>query len=134
MGNSQVVILPPPMQQMEALQEAIYLLGGKWRIPIINAICNGSHRFTTILNNIPGITRRSLAKELKEMEQNFIITRTVRCDTPLLVEYHTTEYSESFSPIIIALISFGIEHKKKMLYASMPIKKVGTINAAHQSA
>ncbi len=111
-----------PARQMAALQDAIYLIGGKWRIPIINAICNGSHRFTNILTSIPGITRRSLSKELKDLEMNFLITRTVHSRSPLIVEYHTTEYSETFSPIIIELIRFGIEHKKKVIDFSKPIK------------
>ncbi len=53
-----------------ALQDTIYAVGGKWRIPILKSICIGNERFMEIEKSIPGITKRSLAKELKELELN----------------------------------------------------------------
>ncbi|WP_306462579.1 winged helix-turn-helix transcriptional regulator [Flavobacterium circumlabens] len=51
----------------------MYVLGGKWKLPIINSICNGNHRFTEIQQSIPGITSRMLSKELKDMELNNLV-------------------------------------------------------------
>src|ERR1700709_2235502 len=83
-------------EEVQALQDTIYVIGGKWKLPIINSICNGNKRFREIERSIPGITTRMLSRELKEMEMNKLITRTVYPDSPVLVEYTVTEYCRSF--------------------------------------
>lgn len=102
-------------EELRALQDTLYFVGGKWRLPIMNAICNGNKRFREIERSIPGITTRMLSKELKEMELNKLITRTVHPDTPVLVEYESTEHCRSFGTVIEAMISWGKEYKKIVL-------------------
>jgi DNA-binding HxlR family transcriptional regulator len=108
-------ILRNPRDQAEevrALQDTIYVIGGKWRLPIINSICNGNKRFREIERSIPGITTRMLSRELKDMELNKIIKRTVYPESPVLVEYESTEYCHTFGHIILEMIKWGIEHRK----------------------
>jgi DNA-binding HxlR family transcriptional regulator len=110
-------ILSDPRNQKEeiqALQDAIYVIGGKWKLPIINSICNGNRRFREIERSIPGITTRMLSRELKEMEANMVIKRTVIADTPVSVEYSPTEYCYSFAGIILEMIDWGKKHRKKL--------------------
>ena len=99
-------------EELQALQDTIYVIGGKWKLPIINSICNGNKRFREIERSIPGITTRMLSRELKEMEMNKLIKRTVHPGPPLLVEYESTEYCKSFGKIILAMIQWGKEHRK----------------------
>ena len=47
-------------EEFQALQDTLYVLGGKWKLPIINSICNGNTRFKEIKQSIPGITSRML--------------------------------------------------------------------------
>lgn len=101
-------------REVRALQDTIYVIGGKWKLPIINAICNGNKRFREIERSIPGITTRMLSRELKEMEMNKLITRTVSPGPPVLVEYESTDYCKSFGPMIMAMIKWGIEHREKI--------------------
>ncbi|KAA2242005.1 helix-turn-helix transcriptional regulator [Chitinophaga agrisoli] len=101
-------------EEIQALQDTIYVVGGKWRLPIINSICNGNKRFRDIQRSIPGITTRMLSRELKEMELNKLINRTVYADTPVTVEYTSTDYCYSFGPIILAMIDWGKKHRKKI--------------------
>lgn len=101
-------------EEIQALQDTIYVIGGKWKLPIINSICNGNKRFRDIQRSIPGITTRMLSRELKEMELNKLITRTVYSETPVLVEYESTEYCKTFGTIILAMIDWGKAHKKKV--------------------
>jgi DNA-binding HxlR family transcriptional regulator len=101
-------------QEIRALQDTIYVIGGKWKLPIINSICNGNKRFREIERSIPGITTRMLSRELKEMEANKLITRTVTPTTPVLVEYESTDYCKTFAPVIIAMIEWGMEHREKI--------------------
>ena len=97
---------------MRALQDTLYFIGGKWRIPVINSICNGNRRFREIERSIQGITTRMLSKELKEMEMNQLVKRTVYADTPVLIEYEPTEYCRSFGKIIQSMIDWGRAHRK----------------------
>ena len=102
-------------EELRALQDTLYFIGGKWRIPVINAICNGNKRFREIERSIPGITTRMLSKELKEMEMNKLVKRTVYAGPPVLVEYEPTGYCRSFGRIIQAMIDWGKEHREAVI-------------------
>jgi DNA-binding HxlR family transcriptional regulator len=102
-------------EELQALQDTIYVIGGKWRLPIINSICNGNKRFREIERSIPGITTRMLSRELKEMEANQLIKRTVIPSSPVVVEYTSTSYCRSFGDIILEMIKWGKAHRKKII-------------------
>jgi len=99
-------------EELRALQDTLYFIGGKWRIPVINAICNGNKRFREIERSIPGITTRMLSKELKDMELNKLVKRNVYPETPVLIEYEPTEYCRTFGKIISEMINWGREHRR----------------------
>ncbi|MCE4067033.1 helix-turn-helix transcriptional regulator [Chryseobacterium gleum] len=92
-------------EELRALQDTLYFIDGKWRIPVINSICNGNRRFREIERSIPGITTRMLSKELKDMELNKLVKRTVYPETPVLIEYEPTEYCRTFGNIIQEMIN-----------------------------
>ncbi|KIA94129.1 HxlR family transcriptional regulator [Pedobacter kyungheensis] len=101
-------------EEIQALQDTLYVLSGKWKIPIINSICNGNRRFRDIERSIPGITTRMLSKELKEMSANQLIKRTVVDDTPVIIEYSPTDYCHSFGSIILEMIKWGKAHRQRL--------------------
>jgi len=102
-------------KQLEALVDTIYVIGGKWKMPIIFAICTGAHRrFREIERNVTGITSRMLSLELKDMEMNKLITRTVYPDTPVRIEYEVTDYCKTLIPLIQAMIDWGMLHRQKI--------------------
>ncbi|MGJ1361192.1 winged helix-turn-helix transcriptional regulator [Sphingobacterium spiritivorum] len=94
----------------KALQDTIYVIGGKWKLPIIYSICNGNKRFRDIERSIPGITTRMLSRNLKELEENKLITRTVSGDMSVTVEYEFTEYSKEYGNLITQMIEWGKKH------------------------
>ena len=105
-------------EELRALQDTLYFIGGKWRLPIINSLCNGNKRFREIERSIPGITTRMLSKELKEMELNKLVCRTVYTDTPVLVEYVPTEHCRSLGRVIEEMIRWGRNHRSIVLKAT----------------
>ena len=110
-------VLSDPRNQQEevqALQDTIYVIGGKWKLPIINSICNGNRHFREIERSIPGITPRMLSRELKEMEANKLLKRTAISTSPKMVEYSPTEYCRSFGDVILHMIKWGKDHRKKI--------------------
>lgn len=106
-------------EELRALQDTLYFIGGKWRIPIMNSICNGNKRFREIERSIPRITTRMLSKELKDMEMNKLVKRTVYPDIPVLVEYEPTEYCRTFGTIIQSMIDWGRAHRKVIVEDKM---------------
>lgn len=99
-------------QEQQALQDTLYVVGGKWKLPIINALCNGQLRFRDIQRTVPRITARMLAKELKELEMNHLLTRTVQEDFPARVEYALTPYCHTLGVLLQEMIAWGIKHRQ----------------------
>ncbi|MBK1442486.1 helix-turn-helix transcriptional regulator [Parapedobacter sp. ISTM3] len=101
---------------MRAVQDSMDVLNGKWKIPIISSICfYNKRRFSDILNDIDGISNRMLSKELKELELNKLIKRTVLDTQPVTVEYQLTEHGLTLKTIIDNLTEWGISHRKKII-------------------
>ena len=96
------------------VRDALDMLNGKWKLPIIISVTTGNERFTDIQESIPGITPKVLAKELKDLEQHRLIKRVVVEDYPVRILYKPEPYAETLSPIIYALKDWGINHRKKI--------------------
>ena len=94
------------------LQDTLYVINGKWKLPILMAIKKGSNRFREIQRNVPTITNRVLSSELKLLEQNKLLSRKVYDETPVLVEYALTKYSETLFPIMELMVYWGKNHRK----------------------
>ncbi|MBO9658271.1 MAG: helix-turn-helix transcriptional regulator [Chitinophagaceae bacterium] len=120
------MVLSNPRNQkaeVQALQDTIYAIGGKWRLLIINSICTGNRRFRDIQRSIPGLTTRMLSRELKDMEANQLIKRTVREEATVVIEYSETDYCLSFGAIILEMIIWGKTHREKIKKAMRNSKK-----------
>ena len=103
--------------EIKYAQDALYVLSGKWRMPIIIAIYNGLHRYREIARSIPGITFSMLSKDLQLMELNKLIERIEDPDFPKTVEYRLTPYCESLYPVIENLIDWGKLHRRAITIA-----------------
>jgi len=102
-------------KELAALMDTIYVIGGKWKMPIIFAICKGhQHRFRELERSVTGITSRMLSLELKEMELNKLITRTVYPETPVRIEYEITEYCKTLVPMLQSMVDWGMLHRQKI--------------------
>ncbi len=97
------------------VKDALEVLNGRWKLPIIISLGYGNKRFKEISKEVHGITDKVLSKELKEMEANKLVTRTVYDSFPPTVEYAITEHGRSLEEVIIALKKWGTGHRKKIL-------------------
>ncbi|MBC73552.1 MAG: transcriptional regulator [Muricauda sp.] len=101
---------------MRAVQDSMDVLSGKWKIPILSSICYyNKRRFSDILNDINGISNRMLSKELKELEINQLVSRTVLDTQPIAVEYQLTDHGLTLRTIINQLTEWGMEHRKVII-------------------
>lgn len=96
------------------IQDALYVLGGKWRIPILVAMLEGNRHFGEIQKTINKISAKVLAHELKELELNGFVNRHVYDTKPVGIEYGLTEYTNSLGTVIVALREWGILHREKV--------------------
>lgn len=99
---------------MLPVKDALEVLHGRWKLPIIVALTFGPKRFKEIVKEV-GITDKVLSKELKDMEAHQLITRTEISTFPLTVEYAITPHGYSLHGLIGALAEWGISHRKKIL-------------------
>ena len=113
-----------PKKEIMAVHDAMDVLNGKWKISIISSICyNNKRRFSDILNDINRISNKMLSKELKELEINKLIKRTVLETQPISVQYQLTDYGLTLKTIINDLAEWGIKHRE-VIVADMKNKKV----------
>jgi DNA-binding HxlR family transcriptional regulator len=99
---------------IQPVSDALYVLSGKWKIPILISLTFGNKRFGQMAKEIPKITERMLSKELRELELNQLVKRTVYDTIPVVVEYSLTAYGHSLDKLISELAAWGSEHRKRI--------------------
>jgi DNA-binding HxlR family transcriptional regulator len=97
------------------VRDTLDILSGKWKLPIIGALVNGKKRFKEMERQIPKITARMLSKELKELEINQLVKRTVYDTMPVTVEYELTPYGASLKEVLIVLGDWGTKHRSRII-------------------
>jgi DNA-binding HxlR family transcriptional regulator len=117
-------------RSLSAIHDTLYVLGGKWKLPIIIALFNGPQRFRELQRSLETITPKVLSKELKELELNEFITRTVYPTTPVTVEYQATEYSRSLGDVLFAMRTWGEQHRARLKQSSKARRAKHTLVAS----
>lgn len=102
-------------QMIIPVRDALDMLNGKWKLPIIIALTFGNKRFSQIAREIPSITDKMLSKELRDLEMNELVKRTVYDSFPVVIEYSLTPYAESLGKVIDELRNWGLQHRKRIL-------------------
>jgi DNA-binding HxlR family transcriptional regulator len=92
------------MCPVEALIDAI---GGKWKIPILSLLFQGTKRYGELRQQLPGITERMLTMQLRELEQSGLVLRTVYPEIPPKVEYSITELGMSLKPVLREMLGWS---------------------------
>ena len=90
----------------------VQLIGNKWKLLILRNLLARPWRFNEMLRSIPGISQKVLTDNLRAMEKDEIITRTVYPEVPPRVEYALSELGESMRPIIKSMEEWGLSYQK----------------------
>ncbi len=88
---------------------AVALLGGKWKLHIVFHLMEGTKRFSELRRAIPDVTQQMLTAQLRELEADGIITRTVYPVVPPKVEYALTPFGTKLKAVTDALGTWGSE-------------------------
>ncbi len=86
------------------------LIGGKWRMVILWSIDLGFNRFGLMQRAMPDLSKKQLTAELRALERDGLITRTIFAEMPPRVEYAITPRGESLRPVLNAIRDWGNEH------------------------
>jgi DNA-binding HxlR family transcriptional regulator len=90
-----------------SMEAALSVISGKWKLKILNQLLNGPMRYSEINRKVNGITEKMLSQQLRELEEDNIITRKVYPEVPPRVEYSFTDMGKELVDIFYALEKWG---------------------------
>jgi len=93
--------------------QALAVLGGKWKLPLIKQLMPGTKRYNELSRNLDGITQRMLTKQLRELEADGVVERKVYPEIPPKVEYSLTKAGYDLQPVISELEKWGGKYGRK---------------------
>ncbi|PWK07963.1 winged helix-turn-helix transcriptional regulator [Tumebacillus permanentifrigoris] len=93
-----------------SVEATLEVIGGKWKTVILCHLTHGKKRTSELRRLIPGITQKMLTQQLRELENDGVITRTIYQQIPPKVEYALSEYGWSLEGILNSLCAWGDRH------------------------
>lgn len=102
-------------QYMLPIRDALNVLEGRWKILIVASLFYKTKRFKEISRDLDGISDKVLSTELKDLESNKIISRTVFDSFPPKVEYAITEHGKSLALLIEEVMKWGQHHRNTII-------------------
>jgi DNA-binding HxlR family transcriptional regulator len=102
-------------QKLRISRDALEVIQGKWRLPIVLALTFGNKRFGELQRDIVDISPKMLSQELKSLEENKIITRTIYDSMPVTVEYSLTALGKSMKKLLDEILVWGEHFRKEIV-------------------
>lgn len=96
------------------MEATIDIIGGKWKSVILYHLIDDKKRFNELRRLIPGVTQRMLTLQLRELERDGIVCRTIYKQVPPKVEYSLTEFGKTLIPIIRQMMNWGTSYAGKI--------------------
>jgi DNA-binding HxlR family transcriptional regulator len=91
-------------------ESTVELIGGRWKIIILWHLFQGVKRYSELQRALGGVTQKVLTQQLRDMERDGLVTRTVYPQVPPKVEYSLTSLGMSLKPVVDAIHRWGAEH------------------------
>ncbi len=95
---------------MPQFHRALGVLAGKWKGEILWQLVQRKHRFGELRQSIPGVTQHMLTTQLRDLEANGLVKRTVYPEVPPRVEYEITPSAQALRPVSDELFKWSQEH------------------------
>lgn len=107
-----------------SFRDAVEIIGGKWKSVILLSLgFKGTMRFGELQRMHHGIPAKTLSKELKDLEQNGLVKRTVLDTMPVTVQYEITPYGRTLEKVLLDLRIWGIDHREYIRTGNVPKKQ-----------
>lgn len=95
------------------VKAALDVIRGRWKASILFELRGGKKRFTELQETMPGVTAQALSVQLRQLEADDIVSRTVYPEVPARVEYELTELGNTLAPIFEDLEAWGAAYQKR---------------------
>lgn len=107
--------MPPTSKELPPcpVEVTLQLIGDKWKILILRDLLNGTYRFGQLKNSLGHISQKVLTANLREMEQDGLLTRKVYAEVPPKVEYSLTPTGHSLKPLLDAMLEWGTQYRQQ---------------------
>ncbi|MGF6754806.1 winged helix-turn-helix transcriptional regulator [Paraburkholderia sp. GAS42] len=107
------------------VEAAFKLLEGRWKLVILFHLFGGQvRRFSDLESLIPGITQKMLAQQLRRLEEDGIVTRTVYHQVPPKVDYRLTDWGQALCPALDAILKWA-ERREDFPSAASSVRAKG---------
>lgn len=95
------------------VEVAVSVLGGTWKLTLVKHLFAGSRRFNELGRLVPLANTKTLTRQLRELEEDGILRRTVYAEVPPRVDYALTERGRSLEPLVTAMDEWGAEFARQ---------------------
>ena len=96
------------------VETTLMLIGDKWKVLILRDLLPGTKRFGELKKSIGSVSQKVLTAQLRDMEENGLVSRKVYAEVPPRVEYSLTELGQSLKPILDSMWNWGEEYKASL--------------------
>ena len=90
-----------------AVEATLSVIGGVWKPVLVFHLLSGKLRFNALCRAVPSATPRMMTLQLRELEADGIVQRTVFPEVPPKVEYELTELGQSLAPVLLNMRDWG---------------------------
>ncbi|MCU0876319.1 MAG: helix-turn-helix transcriptional regulator [Pirellulaceae bacterium] len=95
------------------VETTLDVIGGRWKVLVLHALMDGTQRFGQLAKALAGVSARTLAKQLRELERDGVIHRRVYEQIPPKVEYSLTPLGRKLKPVLMAMHAWGESIEKE---------------------
>ena len=95
------------------VKAAVDVIRGRWKPSILRELRDGMKRFTALRAALPQVTAQTLALQLRQLEADEIVTRTIFQEIPARVEYQLSDYGRTLSGVMEELESWGVKYLQR---------------------
>lgn len=97
-----------------AVESALTVIGGRWKSVVLYWLSTRTLRFGELRRLLPNCSQRMLTLQLRELEEDGLVKRTVFAEVPPRVEYELTPFGRSLEPILLSLKEWGERYRRRL--------------------
>jgi len=102
-----------PLQDLCPTRAALDVIRGRWKPSILYVLADGTARFGTLQSRLPGVTAQALTVQLRQLEADGVVSRTVHAEIPVRVDYALTPLGHTLSDLMKQLETWGQEYLRR---------------------
>ena len=105
---------PLPPASKCSLTDLVDMIGGRWKVLCLWRLRDGKMRFTELRRQMPGVTQKMLTQQLRQLEEDGLVSRKVFAQVPPKVEYQLTKTGEELCTLLVTLAKWATVHMPRL--------------------